>query len=320
MKQKICLSTLFACLALTGCGGGGGSSSSPSPSTPPIVPVSTIERFATGVGFLSPKHMVFVGTNLFIADQTAGGRIAELDSVAQTLVSAGTVSVTSPLGIAVLSNGVYFTARDSSSYEGIYLLGSSSSLVSLSISNNFGGMTFFSTNMLFVANGSSVLLYSASDNFSVATQSLALSSPVALAADASKGLVYSSLGNDTVASINPINLAVSVLTQTNPAHWGPFLKPQGIAVSSNGYAYVVSQGNASGDGGYVSKVNTSTGVTEVVVSDSVGNWGVLPVGLCAPTGVAIDATNEYLYVSNGNTCTDPIHHQNHDQILKIKLP
>lgn len=327
MKQKTWLLSLLACTALMGCGGGGGGASSeggtPPPSAPSPVPVATIERFAAGVSFLSPKHMVFIGTNLFIADQTAGGRIAELDSLGQTLVLAGTVSVRNPLGVAVLSNGVYYTATDPSGYEGIYLLGSTSSLVSLSNSNNFGGMTFYSTNMLFVANGTSVLVYSSSDNFNASTQSVVLTSPVALAADVNKSLVYASLGNDTnaVASINPSNRAVNVLTQTNPTVWGPFSKPQGIAVASNGdAAYVVSHGSASGDGGYISKVNTRTGVTEIIVSDSTGSWGALPVGLCAPVGVAIDANSQYLYVSNGNTCTDSVHHQNHDQILKIKLP
>jgi hypothetical protein len=322
MKTKIWLFALLLCCALAGCGGGGGGAgagaiASNPPASPPVS-IAAIERFAAGVSFLSPKHMVFVGTNIFVADRTGSGRIAEINSSLQTLVSARTVA--SPLGIAVSSNGVYYTAIDANGDDGIYLLGNGSSLVALSPSNDFGGLTFYSTTNLFVANGTSVLVYSSADNFSVSTQSIALSAPAALASDISKNLIYASLGNNTVVSINPSTNATTVLTQANPNRWGPFLQPQGIAVSTNGYAYVVSQGDVHGDGGYVSKVNTATGGSEIIVSDTVGSWGSLPIGFCQPTGVAIDANNEYLYVSNGNTCTDAVHHQNHDQILKIKLP
>ncbi len=320
MQTKNWLFLGLSCVLFTGCGGGGGgsdsnSNSSSSQSPPPAV----IERFAAGVSFVAPKYMSFSNGQLFVADGTGAGRIAVVNSTSQALVPASTVNVTSPYGIGLLSSDVYYTAEDASSYDGIYKLGNLSSLVALSASNQFGGFAFYSTTGLFVANGSSILVYSSANNFSTSTQTITLASPAALASDVNKSLVYASLGNNTVVSINPATNATTVLTQTNPIKWGPFTLPQGIAVSG-GYAYVVSQGSAQGDGGYVSKVNTTTGETEVVVSDTVGNWGSLPVGFCRATGIAIDANGEYAYVSNGNTCTNAVHQQNRDQIFKIRLP
>jgi hypothetical protein len=310
----------FACAALVGCGGGGGADSSTSnpPASQTLLPAA-IERFATGIAFVAPKHMGFSNAQLFVADGANGGRVAVIDSVSQALVPARTINVTSPYGIGLLNSDIHYTAQDVSGHDGIYELGNGSSLVALSASNQFGGFTFYSTTNLFVANGSSVLVYSSSDAFLNSSQSIPLSSPEALVADFSKRLVYATLGNNTVASINPTTNATTVLTQTNPNKWGPFLLPQGIAISGD-YAYVVSQGNVQGDGGYVSKVNTTTGETEIIVSDTVGNWGNLPIGFCSATGIAIDASGDYAYVSNGNTCSNAVHRQNRDQIFKIKLP
>lgn len=325
MKQNILLLAALFSSVLTGCGGGGGGSPSGAPSSstgPTVIPPAFIQRFATGVSFLSPKHMALVGTNLYVADRTVNGlvsgRIAKIDTASQALLTATTVS--NPFGVALKSTDVYYTATDASGFQGIYLMGNGSSVVALSNSNNFGGLAFYSNTKLYAANSSAVLVYPSSGNFNTSTVNIALSSPTALTMDVNKTLVYASLGDNTVVSINPSNDATTVLTQSSPVRWGPLMQPQGIAVSTNGYAYVVSQGDVHGDGGYISKVDTSTGVTEVLVSDTVGDWGSVPVGFCQATGVAIDANNEYLYVSNGNTCTNVVHHQNHDQILKIKLP
>ena len=324
MTIKKWLLLVLCCTAIAGCGGGGGGSAGVSngnanPPAPAPVPPAAIERFAAGVSFVAPKHMGFSNGQLFVADATGAGRIAVVNSVTQALVPANTINVTSPYGIGLLSNNIYYTAQDANGDDGIYQLGNGSSLVALSASNQFGGFTFYSTNRLFVANGSAVLVYSSSDGFSTSTQSIALTSPESLAADTSKALVYASLGDNTVVSINPATNATTVLTQTNPSKWGPFLLPQGIVVSGQ-YAYVVSQGNASGDGGYLSQVNTTTGETKVIVSDTVGDWGSMPVGFCRATGIAMDASGQYVYVSNGNTCANAVHRQNRDQIFKIKLP
>jgi len=322
MKLKSWLLLGLSCALFAGCGGGGGggeSNSSSSSSSSQSPPPATIERFAAGVTFVAPRHMSFSNGQLFVADGTGSGRIAVVNSTSQALVPASTINVTSPYGVGLLSNDIYYTAVDASTYDGIYKMGNLSSLVALSASNQFGGFAFYSSTGLFVANGTSILVYSSANNFSTSTQTITLSSPAALAADINKALVYASLGNNTVVSINPATNATTVLTQTSPVKWGPFALPQGIAVSG-GYAYVVSQGSAQGDGGYLSKVNTTTGQTEIIASDTVGSWGSLPVGFCQATGIAIDANGQYAYVSNGNTCTDTVHRQNRDQILKIKLP
>ena len=327
MKIKKLLLLWLLCASLAGCGGGGGGGSgsgsgsgsmTPSSSQSPIS--ATIERFAAGVSFVAPKHMGFSSNQLFVADDSGvAGRIAAINSVSQALVPGSTIHVTSPYGIGLLSGDIYYTAQDASSYDGVYELGNGSSLVALSASNQFGGFSFYSTTGLFVANGTSVLVYSSSNGFSTPTQSIPLASPESLTSDTAKARVYASLGNNTVVSINPSTNATTVLTQSNPHKWGPLMLPQGIAVSG-GYAYIVNQGSAQGDGGYLSKVNTTTGETEVIVSDTVGNWGSLPVGFCKATGIAIDSAGEYAYVSNGNSCTDALHRQNRDQIFKIKLP
>ena len=321
MKIKSLLLLGLICSLLAGCGGGGGGDgNSTNPSSTQLQLPAAIERFATGVTFVAPKHMGFANNQLFVADGTGGsGRIAVIDSISQALVPGSTINVTSPYGIGLLSGDIYYTAKDANTFDGIYELGNGSSLVALSASNQFGGFAFYLTTGLFVANGTSVLVYSSSDNFSTSTDSIPLASPESLAPDTRKSRVYASLGNNTVVSINPSTNTTTVLTQSNPSKWGPLMLPQGIAVSGD-YAYIVNQGSAQGDGGYLSKVNTTTGETEVIVSDSVGNWGSLPVGFCKATGIAIDSAGHYAYVSNGNTCTDAVHRQNRDQILKIKLP
>jgi hypothetical protein len=56
------------------------------------------------------------------------------------------------------------------------------------------------------------------------------------------------------------------------------------------------------------------------MSDSVGDWGTLPVGFCGATGITLDNSNENLYVTNGSCLNGYSGYGNHDRILKIKLP
>ena len=177
-----------------------------------------------------------------------------------------------------------------------------------------------STNMLFVANVTYVLVYT---NFSNPQRISLTSTPISLASDIAKARVYLSTDDGKIGYINPTNPSAGVtnLTQTSPARWGPLQRPNGMVVASTGFVYVVSQGDLSGNGGYISKIDTTTGIAEVLVSDSVGSWGSLPVGFCGPTGITIDSTNENIYVSNGINCSQGYSgYGNRNKILKIKLP
>jgi hypothetical protein len=186
-------------------------------------------------------------------------------------------------------------------------------------SNNFDGIAFYSTNMLFVANVTYVLVYT---NFSNPQRINLATTPVSLASDVAKARVYLTTDDGKIGYINPTNPSAGVtnLTQTSPARWGPLQRPNGLIVATNGFVYAVNQGDLSGNGGYISKIDTTTGVTQVLVSDSVGSWGAVPVGFCGPTGITIDSTNENLFVSNGSCSVSYSGYGNRNKILKIKLP
>ena len=321
MKKLIFIVALLSTTAFLGCGGGGGggggsggtSGVAASPSTTPApAPVPMVSIFAPGVPFNLPKHLLFSGGNLYVANQPDILKISAAGALLQSY------AVTDPIGIGVQSNSIFHTGKQSG-YDGVFQLGNASSLVNLSASNNFDGIAFYSTNMLFVANATNVLVYT---NFSNSQVINLTATPVALASDVTKGRVYLTTDDGKVGYINPTNPSAGItnLTQTSPARWGPLQHPNGLVVVSTGFVYVVSQGDASGNGGYISKIDTTTGATEVLVSDSVGSWGTVPVGFCGPTGITIDSTNENLFVSNSSCTSNYSGYGNRNKILKIKLP
>ena len=319
MKNFLSVVTLLLAATLYGCGGGGGGggtgtpggASSPSTGAAPTT-VAMVSIFAPGVTLNSPKHVLFSGDNLYVANQPD---ILKISSAGVLLQS---YAVTNPIGIGTQSNNIYHTGGPTTDV-GIFQLGSPTYLVDRLASNNFDGIAFYSTNMMFVANVTYVLVYT---NFSNPVRINLTSAPVALAADVAKGRVYLTTDDGKVGFMDPTNPSAGVtnLTQTSPARWGPLQRPNGLVVAPNGFAYVVSQGDTSGNGGYVSKIDTTTGVTEVLVSDSVGSWGAVPVGFCGPTGITIDSTNENLFVSNGSCSASYSGYGNRNKILKIKLP
>lgn len=314
--------TLLLAVTFCGCGGGGGGSSGTSggtsggavspPTTPAPVPVPMVSIFAPGVTLNLPKHLLFSGDNLYVANQPD---ILKISSAGVLLQS---YAVTNPIGIGTQASNIYHTGGPATDV-GIFQLGSSTYLVDRLASNNFDGIAFYSTNMLFVANVTYVLAYT---NFSNPVRINLSTTPAALASDVTKGRVYLTTEDGKIGFINPTNPSAGVtnLTQTSPARWGPLQRPNGLVVASTGFVYVVNQGDISGNGGYISKINTTTGVAEVLVSDSVGSWGAVPVGFCGPTGITLDSTNENLFVSNGDCSIGYTGKGNRNKILKIKLP
>lgn len=313
IKRSISISVLAA--ALFGCGGGGGGgnpadSSSQPPSTLPT-PVASVSLFGPTIS--DPKHLVFSGSNLYVAAQSG---ILVLNSAGSL---ATTYTVNNAVGVGVQSGLVYHTGNIVSGQDTIFELGSQTPKVAYT-SNNFDGMVFYSSNMLFVANSTNVLAYT---NFANPAPISGLgATPMAMAADTNKARIYLTLDNNKIGFLDPTNAGAGliVLTEATPAKWGPLLRPNGVVVSSSGFAYVVNQGDVHGDGGFVSKINTSTGATETLISDSVGGWGSLPVGFCGPVGIALDSAQEYLYVTNGSCSSNYSGHGNSNKILKIKLP
>lgn len=307
--SKLCV--LLMTLTLMGCGGGGGGGSSvePSPSLPSVATAATISVF--GPVITAPKYMVFSGTNLYVTNQTG---VIALDG---TGLQTNFYPVTNAVGIAVQGGRVYHTGVVGGQ-DNVFELGNGSPKLALA-SNNFDGMVFYSTNMLFMANTTNVLAYT---NF-LNPQTIATlgASPVAMAADVNRSRVYATLDNNRIAEINPTNLSsMTALTQTLPDRWGPLQRPNGLVVANNGFVYVANQGDLSGNAGFISKINTSTGSTEVLFSETVGDWGSVAVGFCNPTGVALDSSQEYLYVTNGSCSAGYSGYANSNRILKIRLP
>lgn len=318
MKKLHFVLALLLVMTFIGCGGGGGgggtSGGAVSPATTPApVTVAMVSVFAPGVTFNLPKHLLFSGGNLYVANQPDILKVSSAGALLQSY------AVTNPIGIGTQSNNIYHTG-ELGGFDGIFQLGNSTFLVDRLASNNFDGIAFYSTNMLFVANVTYVLVYT---NFSNPQRINLTTTPVSLASDVAKARVYLTTDDGKIGYINPTNPSAGVtnLTQTAPARWGPLQSPNGLVVSTNGFVYAVNQGDLSGNGGYISKIDTTTGITEVLVSDSVGSWGALPVGFCRPTGIAIDSTNENIYVSNGVNCSlGYAGYGNRNKILKIKLP
>ena len=310
-KSMLCL--LLMTLTLMGCGGGGGGSDDQSqiqsPSEPSVPTVATVSVFGPVIS--APKYLVFSGTNLYVTNQSG---VIALDGAG---LQTNSYPVTNAVGIAVQGGRIYHTGVVGGQ-DNIFELGNGSPKLPLA-SNNFDGMVFYSTNMLFMANTNNVLAYT---NF-LNPQTIATlgASPVAMAADTNRSRVYATLDNNRISEINPTNLSsMTVLTQTLPDRWGPLQRPNGLVVANNGFVYVANQGDLSGNAGYISKINTSTGSTEVLLSETVGDWGSAPVGFCNPTGVVLDSSQEYLYVTNGSCSVGYSGYANSNRILKIKLP
>lgn len=315
----ILLIAIFS-LPLFGCGGGGGASSSGNPSSPtPVpIPIASVSVFASNI--TAPKHLVFAGNNLYVTFQSG---IKKLDTSGGVLQE---YTVTNAVGIGVQTSGqsdhIYHTGNIISNEDTLFELGSVNPLLAYA-HNNFDGIAFYSSNMLYAANTNNVLVYT---NFvNPVTVSGLGGTPMAMAADVTNARVYLTLDNNTIGYLPTSGLTgntqLTVLTQTSPNVWGPLNHPNGIAVSSNGFVYVVNQGDVSGNGGYISKINIGTGATETLISDVVGDWGGVPVGFCRPIGVAVDATNENLYVTNAGGCSSGYSgYSNRNKILKIKLP
>jgi hypothetical protein len=318
MKKLLSVLALLLAMTLPGCGGGGGggggtSGVAVSPATTPApVTVAMVSVFAPGVTFNLPKHLLFSGGNLYVANQPDILKVSSAGALLQSY------AVTNPIGIGTQSNNIYHTG-ELGGFDGIFQLGNSTFLVDRLASNNFDGIAFYSTNLLFVANVTYVLVYT---NFSNPQRINLTTTPVSLASDVAKARVYVTTDDGKIGYINPTNPSAGVtnLTQTAPARWGPLQRPNGLIVASNGFVYAVNQGDLSGNGGYISKIDTTTGVTQVLVSDSVGSWGAVPVGFCGPTGITIDTTNENLFVSNGSCSVSYSGYGNRNKILKIKLP
>ena len=232
MKKLLSVLAQLLAMTLLGCGGGGGgggpSGGAVSPATTPApVTVAMVSVFAPGVTFNLPKHLLFSGGNLYVANQPDILKVSSAGALLQSY------AVTNPIGIGTQSNNIYHTG-ELGGFDGIFQLGSSTFLVDRLASNNFDGIAFYSTNMLFVANVTYVLVYT---NFSNPQRINLATTPVSLASDVAKARVYLTTDDGKIGYINPTNPSAGVtnLTQTAPARWGPLQRPNGLIVASNGF-------------------------------------------------------------------------------------
>lgn len=315
--NKFFLITVGGALGLlSACGGGGGGSSAgvaPQP-TNSTVAAKTITTFDTfGVSTTRPQLMAVSGAGLLTVALPGDGRVDTFSLSTGQRVS--TYNVTSPVGVALKtgSAAVYYSAM-----SGIYTNGGAS-LIS-DVGGNYTGLVFTSASTLYVgniANGGSIDKYVTSVSTSVPSRVLrsftGLPSGIAVYSDNLGTYLYVTQSDGNIAKVNTSNDS-----HANVA-WGTFDHPSGIAIDSNGYAYVANAGPSNnGDHGYITKVKISDGTREVFASETQGVWQTNAPGFCGLSGLAIDGG--YLYAANGECSTNYSGYANRNKILKIKLP
>ncbi len=283
-------------LTMVGCGGGSRGSED--------IPSGTVVKTwnaTNGVNY--PKHMVFLGGNLYISNNGSilgnvdDDQILKIDANGATSVYS---TVGEPIGIAVKNNILYVTGRDpGSDTTGLLEVNPTASAPKAATTVNYYGFVF-STTKVYLVDGASISVLDA--DFSTSAPST-----INLTNSAPQGLLL--YGNqlyvsNTDGSINVINTDTTVITDLFSSN--SFARPNAMVLDGLGNMYVANAGSGAGEGGSISKVNLITLAKETFVTAT-------QVGLCGAAGLAIK--DGYIYVSNGTCNTDALRHR----ILKIKL-
>jgi len=294
------IATLTAALALMvgGCGGGSNAKD--------VIPASgtVVKTWDATNGFNYPKHMVFLGGNLYISNN--GSLLGNVDDDQILKIDAnGATSVYStvgePIGIAVKNNILYVTGRDPvSDTTGLLELNPAASAPKAATTINYYGFVF-STTKIYLVDGSSISVLNADFSTSApATINLTNSAPQGLLLHGNRLYVSNTDGSINVIDTDSNTLIADLFTANS------FARPNAMVLDGLGNMYVANAGSGFGDGGSISKVNLTTLAKETFVTAT-------QVGLCGAAGLAIK--DGYIYVSNGTCNTSSLQHR----ILKIKL-
>lgn len=309
MNNKFLVSVLLLVAAtLLGCGGGGGGGSSGGSGGAGLGGGGlSISVFSAGGSLNGPRHMVFYGGNLYVANQL-GNSILKIDGSGNQTVILASNRITAPIGIA--TDGVDFFVSGTntiSSVQGIFPFPVAGNVLGaeLATCNCYG---LVATPAAGVINGSG-RLYSVDQGGNVVkvyTSAGLRNSPVVNNGPTGLGLfnntVFVTRHSATMSKID-ITDAAATFSVDNASL---FANPNGIAINpSNGDMYVVNEGTAGASS--VLKVTAAGGVSEFLPATASSK-------LCYATGVAIK--DSALYISNGN-CAAGATAAERNYILKV---
>lgn len=310
MKNKFLVSILFLFAAtLLGCGGGGGGGASSGGSAGGAGGGGlSISVFSAGGSLSGPRHMVFYGDNLYVANQ-GGNNILMIDNLGNQTVRL--TGITDPLGITTDGDDFFVSGTVAGTGQGVFpfTVAAGNLRARYATCNCYG---LVATPTAAVINGVG-RLYSVdqSNNVVKVFNSAGLrSSPIV--SDRPTGLGFY---NDTVyvtrhSAVLPtaiskidVNYAPAPFTVNDASL---FANPNGIAINpSNGDMYVVNEGTLGASS--VLKVTAAGLVSEFLPATASSK-------LCYATGVAIK--DNALYISNGN-CASGATVAEKNYILKV---
>jgi DNA-binding beta-propeller fold protein YncE len=307
MKNKFLVSILSLVAAtLLGCGGGGGGGGSSGISDAGGVGGGglSISVFSAGGSLNGPRHMVFYGGNLYVANQ-GGNNILMIDSLGNQTVRL--TGITDPLGITTDGDDFFVSGTVAGIGQGVFPFTAAAGNLRarLATCNCYG---LVATPTIAVINGSG-RLYSVDQGGNVVkvyTSAGLRNSLVVGNGPTGLGfyndIVYVTRNTATMSTVDVNDFAATF--NVNDASL--FTKPNGIAINpSNGDMYVVNE-----------RISAESNVLKVTAAGVVSEF--LPATpsskLCNATGVAIK--DNALYISNGN-CASGATAADKNYILKV---
>lgn len=311
MKNIFLVLFLFVASTLGGCGGGGGGGGGSGSGGTPGGGGLTVSVFSAGDRLNGPRHMVFYGGNLYVANQ-GGNNVLKIDSLG--VQSQRLTGITNPIGLTTDGSDFFVSGTVAGTGQGIFpfAVTDASVLRARFAACNCYGLVATPTTSVISSTGRLYAAEQTNNEVNVyRSGSVLLAHPSV--ADKPTGLgifgtsVYVTRFDVTTMSV--IDAAYSPSTFVGPN--ALLNQPNGIAVNqTNGDMYVVNEGTPGAGKGTagastVLKI-TSAGVVSEFLSTS--------DGLCSATGVAI--SGNALYVSNGD-CTAGATAAEKNYILKV---
>lgn len=285
MKNIFLVLFLFVASTLGGCGGGGGGGGGGST---PGGGGLTVSVFSAGDRLNGPRHMVFYGGNLYVANQ-GGNNVLKIDSLG--VQSQRLTGITNPIGLTTDGSDFFVSGTVAGTGQGIFpfAVTDASVLRARFAACNCYGLVATPTTSVISSTGRLYAAEQTNNEVNVyRSGSVLLAHPSVADKPTGLGIFGTSVyvTRFDVTTMTVIDAAYSPSTFVGPN--ALLNQPNGIAVNqTNGDMYVVNEG--TGGASSVLKI-TSAGVVSQFLSAS--------DGLCYATGVAI--SGNALYVSNGD--------------------
>lgn len=309
MKNKFLVLFLLVATTLCGCGGGGGGGGGGG-STPGGGGL-TVSVFSSGDRLNGPRHMVFYGGNLYVANQ-GGNNVLKIDS--QGVQSERLTGITNPVGLTTDGADFFISGTVAGTGQGIFPFSvtAGSVLRARFAACNCYGLVATPTTAVVASTGRLYAVEQTNNEVNVyRSGSVLVANPSVANKPTGLGIFGTSVyvTRFDVTTMTLIDAAYSPSTFVGPN--ALLNHPNGIAVNqTNGDMYVVNEGTpgaAKGTAGASTVLKiTSAGVVSEFLSIS--------DGLCSATGVAI--SGNALYVSNGD-CASGATAAEKNYILKV---